>query len=250
MAFTAVQVAHGFAAGAQVSLVLAFPGNVTAGDLLILWSGNGYTSLTDTQGNAWSAGPTGLCSTTDVGAASLICIAFAIAKTTGPCTVTISNPATEVWSCGIAEYNVNPPTQDTNSGNGFGSGFGVVPSPITTGVPKALVIAAAIGATAGGAADVWSVNSGFTIDDTMTSVPFNAGFCLASLNVPASGTLVNPTFTNAHWTFGTDATEADWAGPVNPTKLEISLLGVKRFRKEKEPECVEAPPETHVKRAM
>jgi len=211
--FSALQVAHAFAPGSQVSISIPFPGNVTKGDLLIFWGGNGYTSLTDTQGNIWSPGPDGLCETTNFGAGSLIFIAFAIASATGPCTVTVSNPATEVWCCGIAEYGVNPPTLDQNSGNSIGKGFGTVPTPITPILSNTIVIAAAIGTVAGGQPDVWTVDSGFTVDDTMASIPFNAGFCLASLNVAAPGTPINPTFTNAHWIFGADAVEANFAGP-------------------------------------
>lgn len=237
MPITKVQAVHGNTNGVTVpSFSVTFPGNVTAGNLLILTSGNGFTSITDTQNNLWAAPPLGVSSTTNFGAGSLILIAWAVASASGPLTVTIHNTnVNDVYDLIAIEYNANPAAIDQSQPGASGKGTGKAPAPLVTGVPNALVVAAAIGTVKGGQGSVWSVDSGFTIDDTMDDVAgFNAGFAVASLNVPVSGTSENPTFTNPAWIFGIDVTMASFFGSKPPV-TGVAIVNVQTLNPVKLP---------------
>lgn len=221
MPFSKVQSAsNGAGPATVVSLTTNFLANVTKGNLIaVFWSpgSDGTAVITDTQGNVYTAG----ASTNDFGAGSDIHVWYAIAGSTGPCSVTIKNNALtpEVWQLGLVEYNVPNASLDQSSGIGV-AGFGTgQPPAIVTGQNNTLIIAAAI-ATVNSGASVWGVNGGFTIDSTFDNVAgFNASFCMASLNAPLSGTNSQPTFTNPGFIFGIDAAQISVIGvqaPSNP----------------------------------
>lgn len=159
------------------SITEAYPGNVTAGNLLIAIVANdavdfGPTVVDDTQGNVW---------TQDAKALSLdsfadIEIWHAIAKATGANTVS--------WDTGgaadadlmlmIFEYSGIPNAALDQSGFKIGANP-LITRVLTTTFPNELVIAAALDNSANGLAfDAWAANNGFTVEETAsvsTAIP-------------------------------------------------------------------------------
>jgi IPT/TIG domain len=98
---TFVQIAGRNLIPAAPSLVMSFNHDVTAGNLLFVWAANNSpTGVTDTQGNSYTP------LFTAGGGYSVLY--YALAKTTGPCSVTISYSGSPQYRAALLEEYTNP----------------------------------------------------------------------------------------------------------------------------------------------
>lgn len=224
------------------SIALAYGSNVTHNNLLIAVVGNGgaanvgnmATVPTDTEGNVWTLakGQVG------IDGFSFVAIYYAIAKATGANTVTWNGGGTNSdLMMAVFEY-ANPranPLDQTNSNVGAATGN------ITTTQASELLFGAI---TSANLVTGWNASASFTIEETASnSGGANASLGTADLTVSNIGTY-STTFSGAGLSPDGAAIVSFELGaaPATPTKLEISLFGVKRFGKMKEAECHELPP--------
>lgn len=223
------------------SIALAYGSNVTKNNLLIAVVGNGgaanvgnmATVPTDTEGNTWTLakGQVG------IDGFSFVAIYYAIAKSTGANTVTWNGGGTNSdIMIAVLEY-ANPsaiPLDQTNSNVGTTTGN------VTTTQALELVFGAI---TSANIVSGWNASAGFTIEETASnSGGANASLGTADLTVSNIGTY-STTFSGSGLSPDGAAIASFKLGsaPATPTKLEISLFGVKRFGRIKESECHELP---------
>lgn len=232
-----------------LGISLAYASNVTKNNLLIAVVGNGgagdagsiATVPTDTEGNVWTLakGQVG------IDGFSFVAIYFAIAGSTGANTVTWNGGGFSDLMMVIFEY-AGPsasPLDQTNSNVGAATGS------VTTLQAMELVFGAI---TSANLVSGWDASAGFTIEEAADNAGGgNASLGTADLSVSNTGTY-STTFSGSGLAPDAAAIASFKLGaaPVTPTKLEISLFGVKRFGKPPEVECKELPVPPGFKRVM
>lgn len=235
-------------------ITLAYLSNVTAGDLLFAWVGGGgdaavpggTVTVSDTQVNAWTfiAGAAGLDGT------SFINLYYAIAKSTGANSVTynFTAGAAGVLNMMIGEANGLTATP-LDQHNSFGQSADT--HSVTTLQASEYLVAGCVAQFA--SIGTWSVNNSFTIQQNISEGSGIAALAFADRTVSSIGTY-NAVFSNTGGGFqGSGAVIASFKAapaPANPTKLEISLFGTKRFGKSPDQECVDLPESPQIKRVM
>lgn len=232
------------------SIALAYGSSVNKNNLLIAVVGNGgaanvgsmTTVPTDTQGNVWTLakGQVG------IDGFSFVAIYYAIAGATGANTVTWNGGGTNSdIMIAVFEY-ANPsasPLDQTNSNVGAATGN------VTTLQASELLFGAI---TSANIVSGWNASASFTIEETASnSGGGNASLGTADRSVSNIGTY-GTTFSGSGLSpdAAVIASFKLGAAPATPTKLEISLFGVKRFGKPPETECNELPPPSTFKRVM
>lgn len=233
------------AANGVTNISVAFPSPVTQGTLLIAIVSNDAlaqppSTVSDTQGNTWTLAS----SQAGIDNFASIAMYFAIAKASGATTVS--------WATGggsgdlmiqIMEYPWTGATLDQHA-----TGGPTVSVTITAAVELAV---AAMMDNDGGAGPVagWSATNGFAIQQNAqvnTSLPIYSGTAVADKTTAVAG-VVSTTFSdNRSGAFMGVMAAFKGAAVANPTKLEISLFGTKRYRHSAPAKCSESPPEKPV----
>ena len=244
MAFPPVQTAKG--SSATLPWSITFPGAVTGGNLIVVFgspTGSGHVAsagLTDSLGNTYTHGK-GQNDITGAG----IDFWYTVSAVSGACTITFPSGITGMSLIAVAaEYHIAGIAVDQTNGTTNAN----IPFGVTTTQAVELILA---GCTSGLQPTTWTITGGFINEVQADATPLQpCSIVLADLSVSAIGTY-NVSFTGAP-SFSANGIIISLSGsvPSTPTKMEISLLGVKRFGKEREPQCSEAPPEVHVKRAV
>jgi len=238
---------------------LAFTSNVTAGNLLIAVTGSGLLgsgglqSVADTQGNVWTQGP----GSSSIDSTTNVTVWWAIAKSSGPDTITLSCVGAGTLDLIIAEYSVVAviqPDQSNATINGGSSSTTFPTGSITTTQAAELILAIGLANTLG----LLSTDGGFTpeLQVNNNGDGFNKeAMVLADQTVAAIGTYQSNVSTAGNSTEMVAGIISFFAAaaPVGPPNLKITLRGVKRFVKETPATAetlVELPEAPHVKRAV
>lgn len=119
-----VQGNQNFASGSGNSLNSAFSSNVTAGHLLVAAIGGGTVSntVTDSQGNTYTKAKDGTNPAMGGGGGYYVAIYYAVAKNTGPNTVTVNYPGSITFRrIAIHEYSGVNAIDVTSSNTGTGT---------------------------------------------------------------------------------------------------------------------------------
>lgn len=212
--------------------ILAFPSPVTAGNLLIVFgsvTGPGTASgpPTDTLGNSYI----NLINQPDLSGASAD-LWYCFSKASGANTVTFPSFVNSIGIAIIAEYPIQGTLDQVQSPAGGASGLC---GPITTTQGSELLIA--VNAN-GLQPSTWTATNGFTVRVTANgSAPQPTSLVLVDKIVSVIGTY-STTLTPTNL-FSQEGGIVSFFQAANPTKLEISLFGVKRFGKQAEQECTE-----------
>ena len=202
---------------------LAFPGNVTAGDLLLVAgmmynAGGPPASVTVTDSVSTTYG-TKICTAVDTNGSPFI--AYGIAPSSGANTVTVNPPnASDTFGWSQDEFSGTHTSAplDVDGGNTTGSGT-TASDDITTGTANALVV----GLIGSGSADTHTAGSGYTKfgNDAAALTNFDAQFQVVTT---ATSYTVNWTSTFNNWTACTISfkvpTAAATRRPVAPLVLQ------------------------------
>jgi hypothetical protein len=230
---------------AAASLPIAYTNPVVAGDLLIAVVSEGIQgaappiTCSDSLGNVYST----LFAVGGFQAGTDTTVFYCFSASSGPNTVTFAHAGALALVGIVAEYSLASGTKDQ-----VASGDGGVYSITTTQSVELLVGACSNGLqpttwTITGATNVAQVDATPVLGRPISLV-------LADLDLSTIGTYMvqfsaSPAFSSS------GGIGSFYSGSAaSPTKLEISLFGVKGFGKSKEQECVELPPEKHVKVVM